>query len=199
MLSYLWPLRGQVPLFPDAPGRFGAKRKHEIHTGVDIYTETDQSVVSMEDGVVIEIERFTGTHVPGKPSPWWNNTWAVLVEGASGVIAYGEIRPCVEIGKRLRAGDKIGEVIPVLRTFKGRPMVMLHMELLRLSSRKTSLWPCGTTRPQNLLDPTPLLRAAAGIPAPQEFDLGFYDGVRFRDPNAPVNIIYDYGLRLRRP
>lgn len=199
MLSPLWPLLGQTPLFPDAPGRFAAKRTHENHTGVDVYTGVGQAVVAMEDGVVVAIERFTGEHVPGEPSPWWNNTWAVLVEGASGVVVYGEIRPVVEIGQRLRAGERIGEVIPVLRTFKGRPMVMLHVELLRPGTRKTAVWPRGTCRPRRLLDPTPLLRAAAGEPTPREFDLDFYDGLSYRDPSAPVNIKYDYGLRLLRP
>lgn len=199
MANLLWPLLGQSPLFPDAPGEFAAERTHENHTGDDVYTEIGQPVVSMEDGIVVSIERFTGAHVPGKPSPWWNDTWAVLVEGASGVVVYGEIRPGVEVGQRLRAGDLVGKVIPVLRTFKGRPMVMLHVELLRPGTRKTAIWPRGTERPADLLDPTPMLRRAAGEATPQQFDLDFYDGLRFRDPNAPVNIKYAFGQKLLRP
>lgn len=194
-----WPLPGQAPLIPDAPGRFAAKRTHENHTGEDVYTEIGQPVVSMEHGTVVAIERFTGVHVPGKPSPWWNDTWAVLVEGASGVIVYGEIRPDVAVGQTVRAGDPIGAVIPVLRTFKGRPMVMLHVELLKPGTRKTAVWPRGTRRPRHLLDPTPLLRAAAGDITPRQFDLGFYDGRHFRDPAAPENIKYKFGWRLDRP
>ena len=107
MPPLIWPLPGQAPLFPDAPGRFAARRTHENHTGVDLYAETGQPVVSTEDGVVIGIECFTGAHVPETASFWWNDTWAVLVEGASGVVVYGEIRPGVEVGQRLRAGDLV--------------------------------------------------------------------------------------------
>ncbi len=199
MPPLIWPLPGQAPLFPDAPGRFAARRTHENHTGVDLYAETGQPVVSTEDGVVIGIECFTGAHVPETASFWWNDTWAVLVEGASGVVVYGEIRPGVEVGQRLRAGDLVGKVIPVLRTFKGRPMVMLHVELLRPGTRKTAVWPRGTRRPRSLLDPTPLLRSAAGEPTAQEFDLDFYDGLRFRDPAAPVKVKYAFGQKLLRP
>lgn len=197
MTQRVWPLIGQHPLFPDGPGRFAAVRTHENHTGVDLYTEVGQPVVSIEDGIVAHIERFTGAHVPDKPSPWWNDTWAVLVVGPSGVVVYGEIRPCVDIGDIVRAGQRVGTVIPVLRTFKGRPMVMLHLELLRAGSAATAIWPRGQSRPSALLDPTDLLRGIAG-PAAPTFDLGLYDGVRFRDPDAPVRLTYAFGDKLAR-
>lgn len=196
----VWPLFDQPPLFPDAPGKFAAIREHNVHTGVDLYANPNQAVVAMEDGVVVAVEPFTGAHVPGDDcSPWWKDTWAIFVEGASGVIVYGEVRPLVDVGKRVRTNEHIGFVLPVLRTFKGRPMVMLHLELLRRETRSTSWWlPC-TPQPETVLDPAALLRAAAGPPTPRVFDLDFYDGVRFRDPSAEVKIVYDFGVRLRRP
>lgn len=139
MPSLLWPLPGQSPLFPDEPGQIGAIREEDVHAGVDLYTGMYQPVVAMENGVVVLVEAFTGAHVRKKRdrSPWWHDTWAVLVKGASGVIVYGEVRPCVATGQRVAAGDVIGHVIPVLRKFKGRPMVMLHLELLRHGTRQT--------------------------------------------------------------
>ncbi|OGL95543.1 hypothetical protein A2348_04120 [Candidatus Uhrbacteria bacterium RIFOXYB12_FULL_58_10] len=198
MSKPIWPLLGQTPLFPDAPGQFAALRTHETHTGVDLYCDVAQSVVAMEDGVVANVEPFTGAHVVDAPSPWWNNTWAVLVEGPSGVIAYGEIQPCVAIGQCVVAGERVGTILPVLRTFKGRPMVMLHLELLRSGTLATTTWWNDTTRPDHLLDPTPLLRRASGELFPRTFDLGHYDGRRFRDALAPTNIRYRFGDKLQR-
>lgn len=200
MSRFVWPLLGQEPLFPDEPGRFGTVRKSDVHTGVDLYTGMEQPVVAVEDGEVVLVEAFTGAHVVKEAdrSPWWNNTWAILVEGRSGVITYGEVRPYVAIGERVIAGQVIGHVIPVLRTFKGRPMVMLHLELMRPGTRETLWWKSDEPRPAALLDPTPMLARAAGGIQPI-FDLDFYDGIRFRDPSAKVSISYEYGSRLNRP
>ncbi len=200
MTQLIWPLIGQQPLFPDEPGRFGSVRKSDVHTGVDLYTGMNQPVVAMEDGEVVLVEPFTGAHVAKEAdrSPWWNDTWAILVEGASGVIVYGEVRPVVSIGERVVAGQVIGHVIPVLRTFKGRPMVMLHLELMRHGTRETFWWKAGEPPPAALLDPTSMLVRAAGGTQPI-FDLDFYDGVRFRDLTAKASIAYEFGSKLTHP
>lgn len=126
-MSWYWPLLNTPPLFPDAPGQFGAIRRYDIHTGIDLYAERDTQVVSVEDGVVVTIKMFTGINADD-PSPWWNDTPAVLVEGVSGVVVYGEVSPRVRVGQTVSAGDLIGVVEqPVLKTFKGRPMAMLHL------------------------------------------------------------------------
>ncbi|MBI2483253.1 hypothetical protein HYV74_03700, partial [Candidatus Uhrbacteria bacterium] len=41
-MQWIWPLVGSAPLLPDAPGRFGAIRAHDAHTGVDCYAEIGQ-------------------------------------------------------------------------------------------------------------------------------------------------------------
>jgi len=199
MDNLLWPLERRHPLLPDEPGQFGIARKNDVHTGVDLYAEINDHVVAMEDGTVVLIEPFTGAHVvqEADKSPWWNDTWAVLVEGKSGVIAYGEVFPCVETGIKVRAGERIGQVIPVLRTFKGRPMVMLHLELMRHGSRSTVWWRNGDPKPDCLIDPMPLLLSSAGSHA-TTFDMDLYDGIQFRDPTAKMNIQYKFGARLRR-
>jgi hypothetical protein len=74
----------------------------------------------MEAGQIREIDRFTGA---GAGSPWWNETWAVLVEGASGGIIYGEIEPAPGLGPGLRVneGTLLGAVRRVLKKDKGLP------------------------------------------------------------------------------
>lgn len=193
-MSWTWPLRDRAPLLPDEPGLFGFERAEDVHTGVDLYCELGTEVVSVEDGVVVAVEWFTGQHVAtpdGVPATWWNDTRVVLVEGDSGIVAYGEVSPRVQVGDRVVAGQTVAVVdTAVLRSFKGRPMVMLHVELYShlvvdeaspaWAPSHTAWWEKGSPRPAHLLDPTPLL--GRGLPC---FDLSAYDGRSFRDPSAP--------------
>ena len=143
-------------------GSFGAVRKHDVHTGVDLYTREGAPVFAMESGKVVSIEQFTG----GEESPWWLPTWAVLVEGASGVIVYGEIAPEVTRDSLVNEGDLIGRVLPVLREDKvredipGHSRFMLHLELHVSGTRKTSWWNLNEPQPDGLLDPRPILSRA---------------------------------------
>lgn len=151
----LWPLRGMAPALPDGPGAFGAVRRHDVHTGVDLYCPEGTEVIAVEAGVVVAVLPFTG---PRADSPWWEDTDAVLVEGASGVVLYGELGPAVAVGDRCRAGDLLGHVVRVLRRDKGRPVAMLHLELYAPGAREPVWWLLGDDRPGPLRDPTPLLR-----------------------------------------
>jgi hypothetical protein len=90
-----WPLKGQKPLFPDSPGRFAAVRRHDVHTGIDLYCELGQEIVAIEDGTVVTVEPFTGKEAE---CAWWNDTEAILVKGESGVINYAEV-PCASCEK----------------------------------------------------------------------------------------------------
>ncbi len=141
-------------------GCFGAIRKYDIHTGVDLYCENGQKVVAMEDGEVVLIENFTGENAIPK-SPWWNETQAVLIEGKSGVICYGEIKPAssLEVCSKVEKGDFIGTVVQVLKEDKGKPMSMLHLELYKKGTRKTVIWELGKEKPENLLDISKFLDA----------------------------------------
>lgn len=139
------------------PGSFGAQRRHDIHTGIDLYTDPKAAVFAIEDGTVIRIEDFTG---PKADSPWWNDTKAVFVEGHSGVIVYGEIEPLdrVQEGLAVQAGDQIGHVVQVLKKDKGvNPVNMLHLELYQKGQRQSVWWKKDETRPENLKDPSALL------------------------------------------
>lgn len=140
---------------PPPHGRFGAIRKHDIHTGIDLYAPHGTPVIAVEDGTVVAIDWFTG---PACGLPWWNNTRAVLVEGASGIVVYGEIQEdnLIKVGSQLKAGDLIGTVLTVLKKDKGLPMSMLHLELHQ-SYDKSHIWHpwnLNEDKPEYLLDPT---------------------------------------------
>ncbi len=77
----------EIPLKPH-PGAFGVLRKHHTHEGVDLYATEGEAVYAVEKGVVIAVEDFTG---PKAGSPWWLDTQSVLIEGAVGVVCYGEL------------------------------------------------------------------------------------------------------------
>jgi hypothetical protein len=140
---------------PNGPGMFGYVRKHDIHTGVDLYCEPGSIVYAIENGVVVAIEDFTG---PEADSPWWNSTKAILIEGTSGVICYGEVEPSVECGSLVLAGESIATVQTVLKKNKGWPMTMLHMELYKPRTTKTVWWKLNEKQPEELLDVTVLLK-----------------------------------------
>lgn len=187
--KWVWPLRRSEHLFPDEPCRFGAVRRFDVHAGIDLFCELGQEVVAVEAGEVIGIETFTGPNSRPRKTPWWNETFIVLVRGESGVVAYGEVQPRVQVGDRVKAGQLVAVVEkPVLRAFKGRPMVMLHLELYTEDTTETTTWgadptpPAERVRPPNLLDPTGFLEEASHDP--KWFDIGKYDGTSFRDPTA---------------
>ena len=103
-------------------------------------------------------------------TPWWKDTSYVMVEGLSGVVNYGEIRPFLSMkkGKQVRKGDQIGVVVPVLPRHKRRKDIpghscsMLHLELYEKGTRE----PCrgweldDQEQPPNLKDPTQFLLQA---------------------------------------
>lgn len=146
-----------LPLDPH-PGAFGVVRKHHTHEGVDLYAPEGTLVSAVEAGQVVRIEPFTGSHAG---SSWWHDTWAVFVEGASGVVVYGEIQPKAGLveGARVEPGQVLGRILQVLKTPKGRPATMLHLELHAPGTRSAPGWDHGQPRPATLLDPTPWLLA----------------------------------------
>lgn len=189
-----WPLSAPDyhPTLPDDPGMFGASRKYDYHTGVDLYCELGTDVIAMTTGRVVAIEDFTGPEAT-PPSPWWNSTKAVFVESAHRVLGYCEITPTVQVGDIVCAGEVIGVVDrPVLKKNKGRPTVMLHLEELTPGSREGTLWTDFKDRPYNLLDPTPTLKLAAVNP--HYFELSKYDGIKFNDPSLPIEDSPWWGL-----
>jgi 3-polyprenyl-4-hydroxybenzoate decarboxylase len=145
-------------------GSFGIVRRHgKRHCGVDLYCRNGTMVTAVEPGVVVAIDGFTGASVG---SPWWNETKAVKVEGASGVVCYGEIRPylSLKVGDMLGRGDPLGQVEQVLPDgqlrgdIPGHSLSMLHIQLYEHGRvHKDESWLEGQPQPGGVLDPTPFL------------------------------------------
>lgn len=140
-------------------GAFGVRRRYHVHEGVDLYVPEHTPVVAVENSVVVDVQPFTG---PCANSPWWEDTWAVLAEGETGVVVYGELAPAsdVAVGRELMQGDLVGFIRRVLRVDKGRPLSMLHLELHYHGTTEAPEWPVNGPRPESLRDPTPYLRSA---------------------------------------
>ncbi|MCK9458488.1 MAG: hypothetical protein M0R80_02445 [Proteobacteria bacterium] len=168
------------------PGAFAFPRRQSNHTGVDLYTprfyvsevhhhirsrENCTIAHAVESGRVVATEHFTGEQ---DESPWWNNTDCLLVEGRSGVVCYGEIKPYTfSVGDIIVRGQPLGEVIPVLKEGKERPDIpghsraMLHIELYKHGTKSASKsWKLGQPKHDYIADPTPFL--CESINAPKE-------------------------------
>jgi hypothetical protein len=143
------------------PGCFAHRRRFHTHQGVDLYVPEGTAITCVEDGVIVAIHKFTGEHAE-PPTPWWGNTWSVMVEGQSGVVCYGEIIPDgLQVGAPIEQGAVVGHVTPVLLEDRGRPMSMLHLELYRHGVREPADWQFEPETPEGLMDPTPHLLAIA--------------------------------------
>lgn len=155
-MNHLFPITNYKYTVPvNGPASFGFKRKFDIHTGVDLYCEVGTPVFCIEPGTIVAIETFTG---PNTDSPWWNETFAVLVESYDKVILYGEIQTNLSVGDRLSVGDQIGTVLEVLKKYKGKnPTSMLHIEQYKLGTKESVWWNHNNLKPDNLVDITPLL------------------------------------------
>lgn len=156
------PLKSNIKLpLKTEPGSFGFVRKHDIHTGVDLYCEEAEPVYAMEDGEIIRVGHFTGEQCG---TPWWNNTDFVLIRSKSGNILYGEIKLAPFLfrgaeGNIINEGMFLGTVIPVLKKNKGLPMNMLHIELYSHDYVGDGvIWDLGQPQPQYLKDITPILK-----------------------------------------
>lgn len=149
----------EVPI-GEHPGSFSYQRKNHIHEGVDLYCESEDEVVAIEYGEVIKIMPFTGEQVG---SPWWNETWSILVKHNSFYINYGELTPSnsISVGSILNEGDVLGYIKTVLKKDKGRPMTMLHIEMYDINSPLVEIpiksWNLGQKKPKYLIDPTECL------------------------------------------
>lgn len=158
----MFPLKNYQYEIPtgDHLGAFGTTRKHDIHTGIDLYCDENTPVYSIEDGEIIAIEWFTG---PSVNMPWWNDTQALAIKGKSGIINYGEIEPraYLSVCDKISEGQLIGLVKPVLKKDKGKvpSTSMLHLELYSEYNGQWSMWELGQIQPSNLLNPTKILQS----------------------------------------
>ena len=163
--KWRWPLEFSFSSVPvdDHPGSFGYRRRKSHHSGVDLYCKEGSFVYAMESGRVIGWEHFTGQQ---DGSPWWNDTDALLVEGPSGIVCYGEININEALKNKnavVSRGELIGTVVPVVKKGRERPDIpghsrsMLHVELYERDKYECSAagsWPLDSKKPSYLCDPT---------------------------------------------
>lgn len=144
----LYKLETQLKLFPQSD--FGAFRKHDIHTGIDLYVAPDTEVRSLLDGVVYQTGIFTG---PEADSHWWNYTEYVVIKSDGVYILYGELLCSVGTGQLISKGDNIGTITPALKEHKNKnPRHMLHLEVYYQYSHPVT-WGHRDLRPKGLMNP----------------------------------------------
>jgi len=155
-----WPLKNKTPAIvaEGSVGDFAFRRSFYYHPGIDIYCGFGQEVQAIEDGTVVHIENFTGPNA-NPPSPWWMETWSILIEGQSGVLGYCELKPLphIQVGMSVKEGDVIATVVPVLKKDKGNGTTMLHFEQYVSGTRHHVTWVLDTDKPSELLNPRDLL------------------------------------------
>lgn len=136
-----------------AAGMFGAVRKYDIHTGLDLYCEENSHIKSLSNGTVLEVIPFTGTSVG---SPWWNETDAIAIRDGNGIVyVYGEVHPLVNEGDRVIKGQTIALAKKVLKQDKGvNPPCMLHLEVWLNNYQSNYTWKLGEPVPLGLVNPT---------------------------------------------
>jgi len=155
-----WALKNLAPqIIPvGSVGDFGSRRSFYHHPGIDLYCEFGQEVQAMEDGIITNVEYFTGPNAT-PTSPWWNETWSIMIEGASGALGYCELKPLPHIikGYQVKEGEIIATIIPVLKKDKGNGTTMLHFEQYVPSTTDHVTWVLDTEKPPQLLNPRNLL------------------------------------------
>ncbi|CAM6006392.1 unnamed protein product [Sphagnum balticum] len=126
--------------------------------GIDLYCDPNHEVCAIEPGHVVHIENFTGPNA-SPSSPWWLETWSILVEGASGVLGYCELKPLsnIQVGDTVQEGEIIATITPVLKRDKGNGTTMLHFEQYVPGTKHHVTWALDTRKPHELLDPRDLL------------------------------------------
>jgi hypothetical protein len=154
---------------PHSQGVFGAVRKHDIHTGVDLYCRDKSDFLTFLPGEVVSQGYFTG---PEAGSPWWNTTMyvAVYTESLDITTLYGEIGHYNSLAY-LNPFHKL-VVSRVLKKDKGLPTTMLHVECYKGnpfadSNFESPIWAHGSPKPEYLLDPSeviPQIRYLKSLP-----------------------------------
>jgi hypothetical protein len=156
----IWPLKNKVPALPilNGVGDFASRRSFYHHPGIDVYCDFGQEVIAIEPGIITNIECFTGVNAT-PTSPWWNETWSIMIEGTLGALGYCELKPLshIKLGYKVSEGEIIATIIPVLKKDKGNGVTMLHFEQYIPGTKDHVTWVLDKEKPITLLNPRPLL------------------------------------------
>ncbi|MCW5807124.1 MAG: carboxypeptidase regulatory-like domain-containing protein, partial [Deltaproteobacteria bacterium] len=156
-LRWVHPLAGKVRIMPIEPGRFGATRPGwrpaecgKGHCGIDLGSIRGQMIHAAADGLVTGVYR----EIKGEEGRF------VVVDHGDGLrTAYlhmHEVRPGLEAGQRVRAGDPLGTIGT---TGFALDVPHLHFAITQESGGRS--W---------FVDPEPMLRHAVVLPVPRTFD-----------------------------
>lgn len=88
------------------------------------------------DGGAVKSRSRTYTVLPRQPcpgSPWWLDTWCVMIEGASGVVNYGEVTPAEGCDRFLRLVPAAQLSLPITPPPPSRPSLTLATSRHRLT------------------------------------------------------------------
>jgi len=162
----------------NGPGSFAEDRGDRHHCGVDIYAPSGSDIVSIEKGIAIDI----GIMTDPKIHSYWNTTYFVAIKNEErGIICkYCEMLDVViRVGDKVEAGQLVGHVGTVLnfdnideyspsyiqKVKENGNSSMLHFELykdgIEVDGYSGGNW-FDKEKPENLLDPSELLRSLVG-------------------------------------
>ena len=155
-LRWVHPLASPRRL-PIEPGRFGAERPGKRpaecgrgHCGIDLVNKRGEVIHAAADGEVVGVYR----EIHGE-----EGRYVVLDHGGGTRTAYlhmNEVRPGLEVGQHVRAGDALGTVGT---TGFALNVPHLHFAITQESGGRS--W---------FVDPEPMLRHAVVLAAPKPFD-----------------------------
>jgi hypothetical protein len=155
-----------LPL-PPHPGAFGDVRLRHIHEGVDLYTLPDTPIYAIEDGLIVGVTPLSGG---ATRNAYWHDMEAVLVQGKSGLLVYGELAPLKGLApaQKVKAGELLGHIYPKGYHYKNTNRKdededhrFFHLELHHPEIRLPTKWLVDQPKPETLHDPTPFLMEIA--------------------------------------
>ena len=100
----------------NSQGSFWADRGDRRHCGIDIYAPVGSKVLSIEDGLVVEVGLFTSPAV----LPYWNVTKYLVIKTTDGLFCkYAELgKVTVTVREFVKSGQIIGYIGLVLNIDK---------------------------------------------------------------------------------
>lgn len=103
----IWPLPDSYDNFlprKNSKGSFWEDRGDRFNAGIDIYTPENSTLLAVEDGIVIDIDKFTDSSVP-----FLNDTYYLIIKSPEKInYKYCELDNIkVKIGEQVKAGQEL--------------------------------------------------------------------------------------------
>lgn len=93
-------------------GFFWEERDEGFNAGIDIFAEENSNVYAIEDGIIIDIDKFSENDESGS-----NETFYIVIRGSDKInYKYCEILPnSIKIGQKINSGDHLGVISSVYK------------------------------------------------------------------------------------